>query len=79
VVDGKPSLIYQIYLTLSNETASVEQVARMVEEEVGTRDMLLDNKGLRVMPSELMKGKIKLDLIVSISSFIIGESVLMCT
>jgi len=43
VVDGKPSPIYQIYLTLSNETASVEQVARMVEEEVGTRNDVTKN------------------------------------
>ena len=57
VLDGKPSPIYQIYLTLTPQTASVDQVARMVEEEVGTRVMLLDNKGLRIMPSESRKGK----------------------
>lgn len=66
VVDGKPSPIYQIYLTLSNETASVEQVTRMVEDEVGTRVMLLDNKGLRIMASESTKGKSMLDMIFSI-------------
>ena len=75
-MDGKPSSIYQIYITLSNETALVEQVARVVEEQVGTRVMLLENKGLRIMPSESTKGKSKLDMIVFISSFIIGESVL---
>lgn len=65
-MDGKPSPIYQIYLTLSNETASVEQVTRMVEDEVGTRVMLLDNKGLRIMASESTKGKSMLDMIFSI-------------
>ena len=77
VVDGKHAPIYQVYLTLSNETALVEQVAQVVEEEVGTRVMLLENKGLRIIPlKQSTKGKSKLDMIVSISSFIIGESVL---
>ena len=57
VLDGKPSPIYQIYLTLTPQTASVDQVALMVEEEVRTRVMLLGNKGLRIMPSESTKGK----------------------
>ena len=57
VLDGKPSPIYQIYLTLTPQTASMDQVARIVEEEVGTRVMLLDNKGLRIMPPESTKGE----------------------
>jgi len=57
VLDGKPLPIYQIYLTLMPQTASVDQVAQMVEEEVGTCVMLLDNKGSRIMPSESMTGK----------------------
>lgn len=57
VVNGKPSPIYQIYLRLVQETSTVNQVAQMVKEEVGTCVMLLDNKGLRIMPSESTKGQ----------------------
>ncbi|KXJ07189.1 hypothetical protein AC249_AIPGENE13492 [Exaiptasia diaphana] len=55
VVDGKLSAIYQIYLTLTAETATVTKIAEMVSEEVGVRVMLLDSKGLRIMPSEATK------------------------
>jgi len=56
VVDGKPSPIFQVYLNLCEETATVEQVAKQVENEVGTPVILLDNKYLQIRTSNATKG-----------------------
>ena len=57
VENGLPSPIYQVFLTLNINTASLESVAEQVEKEVGTAVVLLDNKYLPIKSSENTRGK----------------------
>lgn len=70
VVDGQLSAVYQIYLTLTAETATVTKIADMVSEEVGVRVMLLDSKGLKIMPSEATKGRFHSLILSKLTSFL---------
>ena len=56
VVEGKVSPIYQVYLNLTTDSANVEHVSRLLEEEVGTKVVLLDSHFLRVMQSDSTTG-----------------------
>ena len=48
---------FQVHLSLTEETASVDEVQNMLKEQLGFDVILLDAKHLPVMPGETTKGK----------------------
>lgn len=66
VVDVVPSGAvnekFQVHLSLTEETASVDEVQKMLEQQLGFDVMLLDAKHLPVMSGETTKGKLSYNL-----------------
>ena len=62
VVDVAPSGVvnekFQVHLSLTEETASVDEVQLMLEQQLGFDVILLDAKHLPVMSGETTKGKL---------------------
>ena len=61
LVDGLPSGAvnenFQVHLSLTEETASVDEVQKLLEQQLGFDVFLLDTKHLPVMTGETTKGK----------------------
>lgn len=66
VVDVVPSGAvnekFQVHLSLTEETASVDEVQKMLEQQLGFDVILLDAKQLPVMSGETTKGKLSCNL-----------------
>lgn len=59
VPSGSITNKFQVHLTLTEETATVDEVQRMLEQQMGFEVILLDAKHLPVISGESTKGKLQ--------------------
>ena len=67
VPSGTISEQFQVHLSLTEDTASVDEVQKMLEQQLGFRVILLDSKHLPVMSGETTQGKLSYNYTVRAS------------